>query len=178
MFGIGDAIGGIANLAGAALNYKGVKEANKMNQKMAREQMMYQSDSADKAMQFGRESAHEQMAFQERMSSTSYQRAMEDMKKAGLNPILAFNQGGASTPTGGSAQGVAQSGSKADIRNKYASAISTALEAKSLAAQIARTKAETSLLKAELPEKQANAKLYDNKAGSVLKLLQKFRIMK
>jgi hypothetical protein len=46
--------------------------------------------------------AAKQMAFQKEMSNTSYQRGMEDMQRAGLNPILAGKMGGASTPTGAS----------------------------------------------------------------------------
>lgn len=58
------------------------------------------SMAAEKQNAANKENAQTQMDYQERLSNSSYQRAMADMKAAGLNPMLAFSQGGASTPSG------------------------------------------------------------------------------
>lgn len=60
---------------------------------MLSSQGVSQQNSANAAQQMQAEQ------YQTNMSNTSYQRGVKDMEAAGLNPMLAYSQGGASTPS-------------------------------------------------------------------------------
>jgi len=87
-----------------------------------------------------RREAARNRAFQERMSSTAYQRQTKDLELAGLNRILGYTKAGpASTPGGAMAQ-------QQDILTP---AVSTALQARRLGAEIANIKANQKLTEAK-----------------------------
>lgn len=83
-------------------------------------QGVYNQISNNAAMNYNSAEAAKNRAWQEQMSNTAYQRAVEDMRKAGINPILAYQQGGASTP--GGAQGTISGASMGLASSSAASA--------------------------------------------------------
>lgn len=83
-----------------------------------------------------------QMAFQKETLRHQYQWGMEDMRKAGLNPILAYKQGGAGS-AGGSSYTPQNVGSAAV--SGASTATSSALASRAQEVQLENIKADTAL---------------------------------
>lgn len=112
VIGVDDALilAGIAAAGTAAsgyMNYAGAQQVNSAN-------------AANTVL--GINFAREQRNWQEAMSNSAYQRATADMKLAGINPLLAYSQGGASSPT---PTGQAQFG---PVQNKLGQASQAAMQ--------------------------------------------------
>lgn len=80
------AIPAIAAVVGAGIGFISQQNANRQNREMA--------DS--------------NTAWQQWMSGSAHQREVEDLRKAGLNPILSAKLGGASTPSGNVSQNIGE----------------------------------------------------------------------
>lgn len=111
-------IGAVGALGAGLLGKSGQESANEKNLQIAREQM----------------------AFQKEMSNTSYQRAITDMRKAGINPMLAVSKGGASTPQGASAT---MQNTMAPLQTGIQGGITSALDAYRTEKQGAQLDAQT-----------------------------------
>jgi hypothetical protein len=98
--------------------------------------------------------AQQQMDFQERMRATQYQTTVADLKAAGLNPMLAYTQGGAGTPVGATAQ----------MGNPLGEAGTSAREAAMALANYQQLTTQNKLTQEQANQSAASANLLDQQA--------------
>lgn len=118
---------GLAALASGGLGYLGQSSANAANQQNVESQIAFQERANQKAMDFS-----------ERMANTQWQRGVQDMSAAGINPMLAYSKGGASAPSG-----VTSAGAAATMQNAMAPALTSAVSAMQGLAQVDYIRAQT-----------------------------------
>lgn len=136
---------------------EGQEDTNYANQAIAQANSAFNAEQAALNRSFQDTQVTRQMDFQKEMSGSAYQRATADMKAAGLNPMLAYSQGGASTPAGASASGSAATAVQpAPMINKIATGIAAAGQAASTMNTQANTKVQES--QAKINEVEARLK--------------------
>ena len=172
----GAAVGGTTALVGSGIQALGSYATNKANIAEARRAENVQQANLERLYKEQTASAQQKMAFEERMSNTAVQRRMEDLRKAGINPILAYQQGGASTPPGAQIQGSTSHGVRANIQNVLALAMATGLQIMRTAAELEQIQAQTDYMRANTGRiKQGSAFQVYDQALELGKYLMGFR---
>lgn len=135
------------SLFSGLMSSEGQEDTNQQNLAISQANSAFNAEQAGINRAFQHDQAAINRGFQEGMSNTAYQRATQDMKMAGLNPMLAYSQGGASTPSGAMGSGSQASALQpAPMINKVATGIAAAQQA----AQTSNIHAQTELTKSQV----------------------------
>lgn len=95
----------LGDLISSAVGFLGVKKSNEASITNTNATNAANAKQAADAQAFNEKEAKLNREFQQYNANTAHQRAVDDLRAAGLNPILAANQG-APSPSGSTASGV------------------------------------------------------------------------
>jgi len=120
------------------------------------------------------QAAQAQIDFQREMSNTAFQRQVEDLKAAGINPMMATHLGGSSTPQGAMPQFINPGAVAAQSASQFGSALSSAASAEQLGIQGGLTKAQIKQVDAatdKIKEEIQNLPLEGNRLKQMIFLM-------
>jgi hypothetical protein len=120
------------------------------------------------------QAANRQMDFQREMSETSFQRQVEDLKSAGINPMLVSRLGGASTPAGAMPQFTNVGAAGVQGFREASSGLSSAAQAEQLEAQTGLTNTQIKQVEAatdKIREEIQNIPLEGNRLKQLIFLM-------
>lgn len=151
--------GFLGAVAGGLLASDSQEDANQQNAELSRENNAFNAAEAEKNRAFQTEQNAKAMEFNSAQSATQYQRAVADMKAAGINPMMAAMKGGNTAASGVTSAGsAASSAGLPRMEAPWAKGVQAASQAYALsnmAAQNDLLEAQTYNVKSDALVKQA-----------------------
>lgn len=155
-------IAAAAAIGGALISSQGQEDANDSNRQIQENNSAFNAYQADLNRTFMDQQATRQMDFQQQNANTVWQRGVKDLQAAGLNPMLAYSQGGSPAPMGAAAGGSqASAGAPGNMQNVFANAGHSATQwaqIENIQAQTEKTLAEKDVIESELIDEKGNKK--------------------